>query len=403
MLRPLPSPRPEGGLSLPEARRLALRAQGLYGADRRPRRAAEALRLLGALQLDTISVLARSHELVCAARCGPLAPGAVAAACWGTGPDGRAVAFEYWAHAASVVPVERWPWWAFRRRRMRTRERWWHETTPEVTALVRDRLAAEGPLTATDLGGAKLGGTWWDWSPVKASLERLLAYGDVVCTTRRGWNQVYDLPDRALPDAVCAGDETDDATWSRLRAAHAGRRLGVATTADLADYYRIGTTEVAGLVADAGLAPVTVEGWTAPAWADPDALAALGRRGRHRTTLLSPFDSLVWDRARTARLLGYEHRLEAYTPAPKRVHGYYTMPVLAGGRIVGRVDPGRAGSTLVAKRVGVLHPDAVESIAAALWEAAAWVGADAVDVGLVDPPELRGLLVGALDQSTGGL
>ena len=103
--------------------------------------------------------------------------------------------------------------------------------------------------------------------------------------------------------------------------------------------------QVAGVVGETGLVEVLVPGWRGPVWADPEALAALGTRGRHRTALLSPFDSLVWDRARTLRVFGFQHRLEAYVPAPKRVHGYYAMPLLAGGRLRGRVDPGRDGST----------------------------------------------------------
>jgi uncharacterized protein YcaQ len=134
-----------------------------------------------------------------------------------------------------------------------------------------------------------------------------------------------------------------------------------------------------------------------PAWADPDALAALGATGRprHRTTLLSPFDSLVWDRARTQRLFGFHHRLEAYVPRPKRVHGYYAMPLLSGGRLVGRVDPARDGTTLVARRVSV-ERRAVPAMARALREAAAWVGADAVAVEEVAPPELAAPLRAAL-------
>ncbi len=385
----------QGDLSADEVRRLALGAQGLYGEARRPRSAGAALATVGALQLDTISVLARSHELVCAARCGALRSGAVAAACWGTDAAGVAGAFEYWSHAASILPIESWPWYGFRRRRMRARQRWYHETTPEVMAEVRRRIETEGPLTATDLGGAKLGGQWWDWSPVKSALELQLAWGELVCTTRRGWKRVYDLAERAVPAALFAS-EPDDETCIRRLVAESARRIGVGTTADLADYFRLATTDVAAIVADIGLVPVAVEGWDRRAWADPAAINGLGRRGRHRTTLLSPFDSLIWDRARTERVFGYHHRLEAYTPAAKRVHGYYAMPVLAGGRIVGRVDPGRVGATLVAKRVGVLRPSAVGAIAEALRSAATWVAATSIDVEVVDPPALRGALVAAV-------
>ena len=138
-----------------------------------------------------------------------------------------------------------------------------------------------------------------------------------------------------------------------------------------------------------------VQGWSASAWADPGALAD-PPRGRHRTTLLSPFDSLVWDRARTARVFRFVHRLEAYVPAPKRVHGYFTMPLLAGGRLVGRVDPARRGRTLVAKQLSMAGPKAVAPMAEALLEAATWVGCESVGLERVDPPELAEPLRAAL-------
>jgi uncharacterized protein YcaQ len=152
---------------------------------------------------------------------------------------------------------------------------------------------------------------------------------------------------------------------------------------------------VRAVLGDTELVEVGVDGWRGPAWADPDALKALGTRGRHRTTLLSPFDSFVWDRARTLRVFDFHHRLEAYVPAPKRVHGYFAMPLLAGGRLRGRVDPGREGTTLVAKRVSC-EADAVEAMAQALREAAEWVGCDAVVLQVVDPPALAKPLRAAL-------
>jgi hypothetical protein len=137
-----------------------------------------------------------------------------------------------------------------------------------------------------------------------------------------------------------------------------------------------------------------------PAWADPSALSALTgseqARGRHRVTLLSPFDSLIWDRKRTLRMFGFEHSLEAYVPAPKRVHGYFTMPLLARGRLVGRVDPARSGRTLVARRLSLDTPTATEPMARALREAASWVGCDNVELGHVVPDNLEPRLRKAL-------
>jgi uncharacterized protein YcaQ len=368
-------------LTAAEARRLALWSQGLVGAAARRRDPSSVLREVGAVQLDTISVLARSHELVPYASVGPVGRTAVEAAYWGH----PAQAFEYWAHAACVLPIERWPWFAFRRRAGRLRL--WRKEAPEPAQKeVLRRLNDLGPVTTAELGGAKAGGTWWSWSPLKIAVERLLWVGEVVCVERRGWRRVYDLAERAIP-AELLGSEPTDTECIRALVADAGARLGVATVADLAVYYRLGATQVRRVVEESGLVPARVAGWPSPAWADPAAVSALseGRvTGRHRTTLLSPFDSLIWDRNRTERLFDFTHRLEAYVPAAKRVHGYFVMPLLAGGQLVGRIDPARerspSGSRLVARRVTLTGPNAVTAAAAALQDAAAWVGANEVVV-----------------------
>jgi uncharacterized protein YcaQ len=373
---------PEVELSAVEARRAALRAQGLLGAADRRGGVPVLLGRLGAIQLDTISMLARSHELVAYARLGAVGRDAVDRAYWSGGR-----AFEYWAHAACVLPVEHWPLFAFRRRRFRERGQRWHEVPPGVGDRVLKRLRAEGPLTSTELGGAKRGGPWWDWSEVKVAVEWLLDIGEVVCTTRRGWRRVYDLPERALPAEALTGPAPEDRECVRALADIAGRALGIATLSDLADFHRLTRAEVAATVDDTPLVKVRVAGWREAAWAHPTVLAMLGKRGRHRTTLLSPFDSLVWDRRRTPRMFGFEHRLEAYLPALKRVHGYFAMPLLTGGRLSGRVDPGRDGRTLIAKQLTVTRP-ALEAMADALREAATWVGCDNIALGRVEPPEL---------------
>jgi hypothetical protein len=381
---------PQIELTADEARRLQLRAQGLVGADGRRGGVPGMLRRLGAVQLDTISVLARSHELIPYARLGPVGRERVELSYWGRGN-----AFEYWAHAACVLPVDEWPLFGFRRRAFRERGWSWQPDAVGTEQQIIDRLRADGPLTATDLGGAKNGGAWWDWSDVKAGVERMLALGEVVCVRRVGWRRVYDLPERVIPAALLNGELDDAACLTRL-VAQAGRALGVATKSDLADYYRLRNDQVAGVIDETGLVPVGVAGWRDPAWADPEALRT-PVRGRHRTTLLSPFDSLVWDRKRTSRVFGFDHRLEAYVPKAKRVYGYFTMPLLAGGRLIGRVDPARDGRTLIARKVsfepsvsrGAAASDAaLVALRTALWQAAAWVGCDAVRVEIVNPPEL---------------
>ncbi|MGW7631441.1 winged helix-turn-helix domain-containing protein [Streptomyces griseoincarnatus] len=379
-------PRPTTELSADEARRIALRAQGLLGAPDRRAGVRGVLRHLGAVQLDTISVLARSHELIPYARLGAVGRRTVEEAYWKQG-DQPAHTFEYWSHAACILPVEEWPHFAFRRRAYRARPHWNHELPDGVYDQVVKQLRTEGPLTATELGGAKRTSEWWDWSGTKVAVERALMYGEVVCVERRGWKRVYDLAERAVPAALLAEEPSDEECLRRL-VGLAGRALGVGTRADIADYHRLKGEQVDAVIADSGLVPVTVEGWSKPAWADPEALAT-PPRGRHRTTLLSPFDSLIWERARTERIFGFTHRLEAYVPKPKRVHGYFAMPVLAGGRLVGRVDPAREGRALVAKQVTLDGRKAVPQVAQALVEAAGWVGCTGVRVERVDAPELR--------------
>ncbi|MGW7243906.1 winged helix-turn-helix domain-containing protein [Streptomyces sp. NPDC054804] len=389
-------PRPATALSADEARRIALRAQGFLGAPDRRSGVRGVLRHLGAVQLDTISVLARSHELIPYARLGAVGRKAVEAACWTTESPGaspaRPHAFEYWSHAACILPIEEWPHFAFRRRAYRDRPHWSHELPDGAYDQVIKQLRTEGPLTATELGGAKKTSEWWDWSGTKVAVERALMYGEVVCVQRRGWKRVYDLAERAVPDTLLH-DDLDDTECLRRLVRLAGQSLGVGTRADIADYHRLKGEQVDAVIADSGLVPVEVEGWSKPAWADPAALAT-PPRGRHRTTLLSPFDSLIWDRARTERIFGFTHRLEAYVPKPKRVYGYYAMPVLAGGRLVGRVDPAReAGGILVARQVTLDGPKAVPAVAEALVEAASWVNCTTVRVERVDTPELREPLV----------
>ncbi|MFE9440849.1 winged helix-turn-helix domain-containing protein [Streptomyces sp. NPDC006602] len=396
------TPRPDTTLSADEARRIALRAQGFLGTPDRRAGVRGTLRHLGAVQLDTISVLARSHELIPYARLGAVGRKTVESAYWNTATEGaspvRPHAFEYWSHAACILPIEEWPHFAFRRRAYRNRPHWNHALPDGAYDQVIKQLRTEGPLTATDLGGAKKTSEWWDWSGTKVAVERALMYGEVVCVERRGWKRVYDLAERAVPDTLLH-DDLDDTECLRRLVRLAGQSLGVGTRADIADYHRLKAEQVDAVIADSGLVPVTVEGWGRPAWADPAALQT-PPRGRHRTTLLSPFDSLVWERARTERIFGFTHRLEAYVPKQKRVYGYFAMPVLAGGQLVGRVDPAREGSTLVARQVTLDGPKAVPAVAQALVEAASWVNCTDVRVERVDAPELREPLARELTRTT---
>lgn len=402
-------------LSLDEARLVALWRQGLIdpidgatpskvqrmGVDARTRAVEAMLRHLGAVQLDTISVLARSHELVAYARLGAVGREAVDRAYW----DG-ATSFEYWSHAASILPMDAWPLFAFRRRWYARRGIRWHEHSANAVDKVLAQLHSDGPLNTTHIGGAKRGGQWWDWSDAKVAIEWLLDIGTVVVTKRVGWRREYDLAERAVPahlrtdpwfvDQDGVVGPTDDYCVQQLIRRSADV-MGVGTSDDIADVHRLSRKDVERHADEVGLVRVSVEGWSQPAWVTQESLDWLGTapRATVRTTLLSPFDSLVWHRPRTERLFGMTHRLEAYTPAPKRVHGYFAMPVLHQGRLVARIDPKREKTGLVARRVtfeesalrrdGSPKPAAVAGTAKALREAARWVGASAVSVAEVVP------------------
>ena len=384
------------GLSADEVRRVTLYAQGFLGAAAKRGGVAGVLRRVSAVQLDTISVLARSHELVAYSRLGPVGRDTVEKAYW---PAKTPTTFEYWAHAACILPIADWPYYAWRRRAIAARGQRWHKVSEDICQQVLGRLRDEGPLTATQLGGAKAGGPWWDWSEVKIAAEWLLDTGRAVCVRRTGWRRIYDLPERVIPKDLIDHEPTDAECLSYLVGTVA-RALGVATHADFIEYQRLNghgphlrggaTLDEAALAA--GLIPVTVPGAKQPtkAWADPAALAWLsaGGRGTHRTALVSPFDSLIWDRKRTLRMFAYRHLFEPYVPKEKRERGYFTMPLLTGGQLIGWVDPAREGKTLLAKNVFLEKPSAVSPMAQALTEAAQWVGCSNVAAERVQPPTL---------------
>jgi uncharacterized protein YcaQ len=354
---------------------------------------------------------------------------------WGAGRDPAhpdvATTFEYWSHAASVLPVEEWPLFAFRRRAYARRGFHWHKEPTKAIDEVRRALEADGPMTTTGLGGAKRSAEWWDWSDSKVAVEWLLMLGEVVCVRRVGWRRVYDLAERAIPeqhrtpatdhhawvdDEGVHGPTDDDCLRALLE--RSVRVMGVGTFADVVDVHRLGPSRVltrprleallAELVADGRVVTVAVEGWAAQAYADPAALSAFGdgiAGGRSRTTLLSPFDSLVWHRERTERLFGFDYTMELYVPQDQRVHGYFTMPVLHGGRLVARVDPKREKDVLHARQVtfetgrrGAVPASAITGTAAALREAASWVGAGSVALGRVVPAPAHSALHAALSR-----
>ena len=388
-------------ISADEARRIALWSQGLLG-PRLPD-VGTMLEHLGAVQLDTISVLARSHELVAYARLGAIPRKTIEQAYWS-----GSTAFEYWSHAACILPISEWPWFAFRRRHYEKRGVRWHDVSRKQLDAIVKRLRTEGPLTTRDIGGAKTSSDWWDWSESKVAIEFLLDTGVVVCARREGWRRVYDLAEDVVPKSLLY-DASDDECLRRLTEL-GGHSVGVGTLGDIADIHRLKVGEVRAHIADTDLVEVKVRGWSEPAWASPVALEWLSTssRAKSRTTLLSPFDSLIWHRGRMERLFGMFHRIEAYTPAAKRVHGYFAMPVLHGSQLVARVDPtrenlGKGRQALVAKTVtmeldahGTVPAAAIEGTARALREAATWVGAERIDIETVRPASAKAPLRASL-------
>ncbi|MFE3856074.1 winged helix-turn-helix domain-containing protein [Streptomyces griseorubiginosus] len=359
-------------LSLPEARTIAVSAQGLHLPAPEPD-ALSTLRALGCIQLDTISVVRRSHELVQLAR--GVEPSAAARL---TGPSGTPVLFEYWAHAASLIPIELWPLFRFRRHGYQTRG--WSGPPVDAAACdhVRAVLAERGAVTISDVGGAQ--GSGWERSSMnKWALEWLLAIGDVACVHRRGWQRVYQLTETVIPQEL--RDQTlSSAECVRALAAVALRALGVATAGDVADYFRLPVKQVALIMTELDEAErAQVEGWPEPAWVCRPQLHTTAVI-KDLTTPLSPFDSLIWHRPRMQRLFGVEYLLEAYKPARTRQCGYFGMPVLAGTEITGRIAVRISKGQAHVEGYQVADGHDPERLQTALQTLCAWGGARDVPV-----------------------
>ncbi|HEX7127761.1 MAG TPA: crosslink repair DNA glycosylase YcaQ family protein [Thermodesulfobacteriota bacterium] len=394
----MPSP---VSLSLDDARALALAAQGF---DRRPARPgpgrlAALLVRLGAVQLDSVNVVARSHELAVYSRLGAYRPADLHRVAYR-----RRAVFEYWGHAASWLPMAEYRWFLPRMFARRERPRgWWAEVRERyghLAAPILARIRDEGPLTAAAFEDERKGrGSWWDWKPAKLVLEDLFDQGLLMVADRRhGFQRVYDLAERVLPPDVDTRPPSAAESAAHL-VARAAAALGVATARDLADYFRLPPHDtkpaLAALVEAGRLVPARVEGWRQPAYLPAEAFAVRPRRPRHPPVLLSPFDSLVWTRDRTARLFGFDFAIEIYTPEAKRRYGYYVLPLLVDGRLVGRADVKheRADGTLVAAAIH-LEPGCpagtAEAMGRALADLAAFVGARRVHVHRAEPARALG-------------
>jgi uncharacterized protein YcaQ len=382
---------PRAAVSLREARRIALAAQGF--ADRRPagvpdvRALRRVLARIGLLQIDSVNVLVRSHYLPLFSRLGAYPASILERAAY---RRPRAL-FEYWAHEASLLPVAVQP--LLRWRMARAEQEAWgnmrrlQEERPGFVASVLELVAERGPVGAGELEGERprKAGPWWDWHDTKAALEWLFYTGRVSTAERRNFERLYDLTERVIPAEILAvpTPEPDEAHRELVRLA--GRALGVGTEKDLRDYFRLSPAQakpaIAALVEEGALVPVAVEGWRQQAYLDPQARVP---RRVVAAALLSPFDSLVWERSRTERLWGFRYRLEIYTPAPKRVHGYYVLPFLLGEELVARVDL-KADRKAGVLQVQAAHledgrpaGDVAVALAANLAELAGWLGLDGV-------------------------
>jgi uncharacterized protein len=384
-------------LSLSEARRLALAAQG-FGAARPANVGAARLRAVlrrtALVQIDSVNVLARSHYLPFFSRLGGYDRTLLDRSAWGRRSHRRL--FEYWGHEASLLPVELHPLLRWRMARAERGEGIYRSVASfsrERRAFIEEiagELARRGPLSASDLQAARPGkGSWWGWSDGKMALEWLFWAGRVTTATRRsaGFERVYDLPERVLPSAVLAASAPAEADAQRELLSLAARALGIATESDLRDYFRLppgdAKARLRELVEGGRLAMATVEGWERPAYLDP---AARIPRDLHSAALLSPFDSLIWERARAERLFGFHYRIEIYTPAARRRYGYYVLPFLLGERLVGRVDlkADRAGRRLVVQAAfaepGTDAPRAAAALPGVLRALARWLGLEEVYV-----------------------
>jgi len=385
------------------AQRIALGAQGF--ADSRPggdvsrRHLGRVLDRVRLIQLDSVNVAVRAHYMPLFSRLGPYSTDLVDDAAWTHRARRPRLLVEYWAHEASLLPVGDWPLFRWRMREYEARYAARYASLIKNPALFDDVLAAVkelGPIGAGPLED-ELGlsekrtrtapGGWWNRSAVKHACEWLFATGGLTTGTRRGFQRLYDLPERVLPPEVLSAPPVDDEEAMRQLVLRAATAHGIGTEPDLRDYYRIkpdrSRLAVGQLVEQGVLEQVEVDGWQHPAYRHVDARTPRAVTGR---ALLCPFDPLIWRRERTERIFGFHYRIEIYVPEPKRVYGYYVFPFLLDGEMVARVDlkTDRAAGVLRARgafaEAGVDTGRVARELAAELRTMAEWLGLDAVEV-----------------------
>lgn len=387
------------------AQRLLLHAQGLTRAPRRRATKADALaaiQRMRALQIDTIHVVARSPFLVLFSRLGAYDPA------WLDELLAERALFEYWAHEACLLPIEDYP--LYRHRMDAPHGMGWKYRTewiarhPHELENVLSHIRAHGEVRSVDFARRDgVAGGWWEWKPEKRALECLFTDGRVMVARRHNFQRLYDVRDRVHP--AWDRDVPAPADAVRRLALLAVRALGVAPAAWVADYFRMDRRETPQLVRELALAgeliEVSIDGIEQPAYVHPDhaeaaALAADGGLSSSRTTFLSPFDPVVWDRQRSRVLFNFDYTLECYTPAPKRRWGYFVLPLLRRGRLVGRMDAKahRAAGTFEVRALyledGVRAGEGLAADAGrALRDLAAWHGTPEVRLARSVPLALR--------------
>ncbi|WP_339489516.1 winged helix-turn-helix domain-containing protein [Pseudomonas rhizophila] len=396
--------------TLKQARRLALAAQGFDGrptsASVQPARLNRLIERLGVLQIDSVNALVRSHYLPLFSRLGHYTPDLLDQAAWSQGR--RRTLFEYWGHEASLLPLAMYPLMRWRMERASRGEGIYRQLAQfgqERQDVIRRVLASVREQGAVGAGSLSTrqekAGPWWDWSAEKHALEWLFAAGEVTVAGRRGFERLYDLPERVFPSSVLQQPLPDEPQAQRALLLHAAQALGVGTEKDLRDYFRLDPADSRGRLAEleeAGeLVRCQVQGWKQPAWCRPTAKIP---RKVAASALLSPFDSLIWERSRTERLFDFRYRLEIYTPAHKRVYGYYVLPFLHNERIAARVDL-RAERALGRLAVHAVHEEApgldeegMQALAVNLRRLADWLGLARVQLNCARAGGVR--LAGAL-------
>ena len=397
-------------MSAAEARWVALAAQGMpRGALRRrgtgrptAKTVLELVRRQGLLQIDSVNVLVRAHEVPPFSRLGPYDRTILDRL---VSRDRRL--YEGWSHVASLLPVEYWPLHEWRRRLHDADwHRYWDAERLAYADRVLDEVRERGPLAAGELNdpGPRRAGSWWNRSFGKQALEYHFGGGRVAVAGRRGFERLYDLAERVIPTEHFDAPAVDEYEAKRQLVVHSLRALGVGTTDDIADYFRLKLTPVKRILHDLVVSgeaqQVEVEGWDQPAFVWP--AVKVPKCAPEGAALLNPFDPVVWHRPRTERMFGFHYRIEIYVPEPKRIYGYYVLPFLLDDQLVARVDlkADRAAKVL---RVfsswvepGADPARASEALAGELALVADWLGLDnGIDV------HQKGTLAPALSAAVG--